>query len=145
MVFLRRWLMPKVSFVVPVYDGDSYLAETINSLRGQSIQDIEIIVIDDCSPDFTPELMDWFRNQDSRIIYKRLEKNGGVCEARNYGNQLATSDIICVSDQDDLSLPWRAEFTYRFMTRQKKVDCITPLTLNVVWTVCQNNFTIPRT
>ena len=66
--------MPKVSFVIPVYDGDAYLAETLNTIRGQSIQDIEIIVIDDCSPDFTPDLMDWFCKQDSRIVYKRLEK-----------------------------------------------------------------------
>lgn len=117
--------MPKVSFVIPVYDGDAYLAETINSIRGQSIQDIEIIVIDDCSPDFTPDLMDWFRNQDSRIIYKRLEMNGGVCEARNYGNRLASAEIICVSDQDDLSMPYRAEFTYRFFQKVKHIDCLT--------------------
>lgn len=117
--------MPKISFVIPVYDGDAYLAETINSIRGQSIQDIEIIVIDDCSPDFTPDLMDWFRNQDSRIIYKRLEMNGGVCEARNYGNRLASAEIICVSDQDDLSMPYRAEFTYRFFQKVKHIDCLT--------------------
>lgn len=117
--------MPKVSFVVPVYDGDAYLAETINSIRGQSIQDIEIIVVDDCSPDFTPELMDWFRNKDQRIIYKRLETNGGVCEARNYGNRLASAEVICVSDQDDLSLPYRAEFTYKFFQKAKNIDCLT--------------------
>ena len=117
--------MPKVSFVIPAYDGDAYLAETINSIRGQSIQDIEIIVIDDCSPDFTPELMDWFRNQDSRIIYKRLDTNGGVCEARNYGNKLANAEIICVSDQDDLSYPYRAAFTYKFFQKVKHIDCLT--------------------
>ena len=50
-------MKPKVSFVVPVYDGDAYLAETLESIRNQSLKDIEIIVIDDCSPDFTPELM----------------------------------------------------------------------------------------
>ena len=117
--------MPKISFVIPVYDGDSYLAETINSIRGQSIQDIEIIVIDDCSPDFTPDLMDWFCKQDPRIIYKRLEHNGGVCEARNYGNKLANAEIICVSDQDDLSYPYRAEFTYKFFQKAKHIDCLT--------------------
>lgn len=117
--------MPKVSFVIPVYDGDAYLAETINSIRGQSIQDIEIIVVDDCSPDFTPDLMDWYKKQDDRIIYKRLDSNGGVCEARNYGNRLANAEIICVSDQDDLSMPWRAAFTYKFFQKVKNVDCLT--------------------
>lgn len=117
--------MPKISFVIPVFDGDVYLAETLNSIRGQSMQDIEIIVVDDCSPDFTPELMEWFVRQDPRIIYKRLDVNGGVCEARNYGNRLANAEIICVSDQDDLSDPARAAFTYKFFQKVKKIDCLT--------------------
>lgn len=118
-------MSPLISFVIPTYDGDAYLAETINSIRGQSIQDIEIVVIDDCSPDYTPELMDWFRGQDSRIVYKRLEMNGGVVEARNYGNKLANAEIICVSDQDDLSYPYRAAYTHKFFTKVKHIDCLT--------------------
>lgn len=117
--------MPKVSFVIPVWDGDSYLSETLETIRNQTEKDIEIIVVDDCSPDFTAELMDWYRKQDERIVYHRFETNQGVCAARNYGNSIAKADIICVSDQDDPSMPWRADFTYRFLTKQDKVDCIT--------------------
>lgn len=117
--------MPLVTFVIPVWDGDAYLAETLESIRIQSLKDIEVIVVDDCSPDFTPELMDWYCNLDSRIKYTRLEKNGGVCEARNYGNSLASSELICVSDQDDLSTVHRALYSYHYMLHHPEVDCLT--------------------
>ena len=116
---------PKVSFVIPTYDGDSYLAETLETLRNQSLREIEIIVVDDCSPDFTPELMDHFIKLDDRIKYHRLDQNGGVQEARNYGNKLAKAELICVSDHDDLSTKHRALYSYYFMKNKLDVDCLT--------------------
>src|SRR4030042_3938954 len=106
--------MSKVSFVIPIYDGDSYLAETLELIRNQRMKDIEIIVIDDASPDFTPDLMEWYLKQDERIKYHRFETNSGVCEARNYGNKMASSELICVCDQDDLSMLWRAGYSWVF-------------------------------
>jgi glycosyltransferase involved in cell wall biosynthesis len=120
-----RKLMPKVSFVIPVWDGDTYLAETIESLRRQTLKDIEIIVIDDCSPDFTPELMEWYLKQDERIKYHRFEENKGVCSARNFGNQMAEAELICVSDQDDLSEKHRAFWSWGYMNRHPEVNCLT--------------------
>lgn len=117
--------MPKVSFVCPIYDGDSYAAETIESMRRQTMKDIEIIVIDDCSPDYTPELMDWYVKTDPRIKYHRFETNQGVCEARNYGNKMAESEIICVTDQDDLSTHWRAEYAWQFFKKHPEINCLT--------------------
>jgi glycosyltransferase involved in cell wall biosynthesis len=117
--------VPKVSFVIPVFDGDVYLSETLESVRNQTEKDIEIVVIDDCSPDYTAELMDWYRKKDERIVYHRFENNQGVCAARNYGNQTAKAEIICVSDQDDLSAPERAAFTYKFFQKAKHIDCLT--------------------
>ncbi len=117
--------MPKVSFVIPVFDGDSYLAETLETIRNQTMKDIEIIVIDDCSPDFTPELMDYYLKLDDRIKYHRFEENKGVQEARNFGNKIATAEIICVCDQDDLCKHWRAAFSYYYLQNHPEVDCIT--------------------
>lgn len=117
--------MPKVSFVIPVWDGDAYLSETLFTIINQSLKDIEIIVVDDCSPDFTPELMEFFTKLDPRIKYHRLEENGGVCEARNYGNKLAESELICVSDQDDTSTVHRALYSYHYMLHHPEVDCLT--------------------
>jgi glycosyltransferase involved in cell wall biosynthesis len=117
--------MSKVSFVIPVYDGDSYLAETLELILHQRMKDIEIIVIDDASPDFTPELMDWYVKKDERIKYHRLSQNSGVCEARNVGNKMASSELICVCDQDDLCKPWRAGYSYAFFKRYPEINCLT--------------------
>lgn len=117
--------MPKISFVVPTYDGDSYISETLESIRNQSMKDIEIIVVDDASPDFTSVLMEWYMSKDERIKYYRLETNGGVQEARNYGNKLANSEIICVSDHDDISTKQRALYSYNYMKHFKSVNCLT--------------------
>ncbi len=116
---------PKVSFVIPVYDGDVYLAETLESILRQTLKDIEIIVVNDASPDFTDELMEYYLKKDNRIVYSKLEENKGVCDARNHGNQLAKADIICVSDQDDLSLPKRAIYSYLYLMNHPEVNCIT--------------------
>lgn len=117
--------MPKISFVIPTYDGDSYLAETLESIRYQSLKDIEIIVVDDHSLDFTPELMDWYVSKDDRIKYHRLDVNGGVCEARNFGNRMAQAELICANDHDDLSTKHRALHSYHFMRRHPEINCLT--------------------
>ena len=117
--------MPKVSIVIPVYDGDAYLSESLESIRNQTEKDIEIIVVNDASPDYTPELMDWYVKQDPRIRFFHLEENHGVCYARNYGNERAEAEILLVSDQDDLSMPNRVEVSLAFMDAHPEIDCIT--------------------
>ena len=69
--------------------------------------------------------MDYYIHLDDRIKYHRFERNVGVCEARNFGNQTATADLICVSDQDDLSDPRRAIYSYSYMTKHPDIDCLT--------------------
>jgi len=92
----------KGSFVCPTYNGAGYLAETIESIRKQTVPDFELIVVDDGSTDTTKELMKWYLAQDKRIQYIRLSKNQGAVNARNVGNQAARGDIILVIDHDDL-------------------------------------------
>ncbi len=117
--------MPKCSIICPTYAGESYLAETIESLRNQTEKDIEIIVVNDASPDYTPDLMEWYVKQDSRIKFFHLEENHGVCYARNYGNEKAEAELLLVSDQDDLSAPNRAEVSLAFMETHPEIDCLT--------------------
>ena len=117
--------MPKCSIIIPVFQGDAYLAETIESLRNQTEKDIEIIVVNDASPDYLDDLMSWYIKQDSRIKYHLFETNRGVCEARNFGNQMAEADLLFVSDQDDLSLPDRVKDSVEFMEAHPEVDCLT--------------------
>jgi glycosyltransferase involved in cell wall biosynthesis len=118
-------LMALASIIVPVFSGEAYLAETLESLRNQTVKDIEIIVVNDASPDYTDDLMGWYLSQDKRIKYYIFETNKGVCEARNYGNQMATAEYLFPNDQDDLSLPDRVEVSLAFMEAHPEIDCIT--------------------
>ena len=80
--------MPKVSIVVPVYKVEKYLDRCLRSLIKQTLHDIEIILVDDGSPDQSSEMCDRYLLLDSRIkvIHK---KNGGLSSARNTGISIA--------------------------------------------------------
>ena len=122
--FYRTPPKPKVSFVIPAYGGDHYLSETIRSILDQTIEEIELIVVNDNSPDYTHDLMQWWVKNDCRIRYFPLKENKGVVYARNFGNKRATAPIILVSDQDDLSSPERAEKTLRVFKNNPKADVL---------------------
>lgn len=92
--------MNKVSVIIPVYKTEKYLQQCVESVQKQSYQEIEIILVDDGSPDRCPEMCDEFAKIDSRIkvIHK---KNGGLSDARNYGIEVATGDYLIFIDSDD--------------------------------------------
>lgn len=115
---------PRVSFVMPAYNRLAWLGESVQSLRQQTVKEIEIIVVDDCSTDSTPELMKWFCEQDPRIKYIPNKKNLGAGLSRNIGNKMAQADIICVCDSDDNYLPDRAELTLEHFRKNKKTDML---------------------
>lgn len=92
--------MVKVSIIVPIYKTEFFLATCLKSLANQTLKDIEIILVDDESPDNCPELCDNYAKQDSRIkvIHK---KNGGPSSARNKGLEAAVGEYIAFCDSDD--------------------------------------------
>lgn len=92
--------MPIVSVVVPVYKVEKYIDRCVQSIRKQSLRDIEIILVDDGSPDKCPELCDQYAAVDSRI--KVVHKaNGGLSSARNAGMRIASGEYIGFVDSDD--------------------------------------------
>ena len=92
--------MSKVSVVVPIYKVERYLGNCIESLIGQTLKDIEIILVDDGSPDNCPSICDEYAAKDGRI--KVIHKpNGGVSAARNDGLKAATGEYIIFCDSDD--------------------------------------------
>lgn len=101
----------KASFVIPAYNAQRFLAQTILSCRAQSVKDIEIIVVNDGSTDGTRELVEWHERQDDRVKGINLEKNEGRSAARNVGNALAKSPFILVLDADDLACRHRVRDT----------------------------------
>ncbi len=89
-----------VSIIVPVYKVEDYLAECVNSLIAQTYRDIEIILVDDGSPDRCPEMCDGFAEHDSRIRVVHKE-NGGLSSARNAGIKVAMGELMAFVDSDD--------------------------------------------
>lgn len=90
----------KVSIIVPVYKTEKYLERCIDSLKKQTLREIEIILVDDGSPDNCPEMCDSAAESDSRIkvVHK---KNGGLGEARNTGLEYAVGEYVGFVDSDD--------------------------------------------
>lgn len=115
---------PKASFVIPVYNGQAFLAETLQSCLDQTVERIEIIVVDDGSTDSTPDILTHFQYADERVKVIRLEKNGGRSNARNVGIAAAVSDIILTLDADDICFPDRVEKTLKAFKKDPGLDIV---------------------
>lgn len=92
--------MVKLSIIVPCYGVEKFLDRCIESLLNQTLKDIEIILVDDESPDRVPEMIDGYALKDNRIkvVHKQ---NGGLGFARNSGLDIATGEFIAFVDSDD--------------------------------------------
>ncbi|MGE7614593.1 glycosyltransferase [Paenibacillus sp. NPDC101420] len=93
-------MRPRISLVVPIYKVEDCLDRCVQSLINQTYSNIEIILVNDGSPDNCPMMCDYFANRDQRVkvIHK---KNGGLSEARNYGMNLAIGEYVLFVDSDD--------------------------------------------
>lgn len=94
----------KVSIIVPIYNVEKYLSKCISSIRKQTHSNIEIILVDDGSPDNSGRICDEFASIDERIIVIHKDNNG-VSAARNSGINISTGDYICFVDGDDFVMP----------------------------------------
>lgn len=93
-------MSPKFSIIIPVYKVEKYLRECVDSVLCQSYHDIEIILVDDGSPDSCPKICDFYSRQDERVavIHKN---NGGLSDARNAGLDAAIGEYVMFLDSDD--------------------------------------------
>lgn len=91
---------PKVSIIVPVYNLENYITETLKTILNQSYKNLEIIIIDDCSSDDTFSVINQI--SDARLKIFRQKKNMGVSAARNLGLSVATGEFVQFVDGDDL-------------------------------------------
>jgi glycosyltransferase involved in cell wall biosynthesis len=94
-------LTPRVSIIIPVYQGDRFLAEALESVLNQTYINYEIIVVDDGSTDNSLEVLEHYFEK-IRYVF---QENQGVAAARNYGIKIAKGELIAFLDQDDLWLP----------------------------------------
>ena len=93
--------MPLISVIVPVYNVEKYLDACVESIVNQTYKELEIILVDDGSPDRCPEMCDEWAKKDSRIKVIHKE-NGGGAQARNVGLDVATGEYIAFVDSDDI-------------------------------------------
>ncbi len=108
--------MAKISVIVPVYKVENYLEKCVNSLLSQTLRDIEIILVDDGSPDKCGEICEDFAQKDNRVKVLH-KKNGGLSDARNFGISVATSPYIGFVDSDDYVAADMYETLYDNMTQ----------------------------
>ena len=97
-------MIPQISIIVPVYNGEKYIKRSIEALQGQTLHNVEIIIVNDGSRDKTSTISHELADQDSRIIVIDKE-NEGVSIARNTGLKKARGEWIAFSDADDYYYP----------------------------------------
>jgi len=108
----------KISYVLPVYNGQAMIAQCLRSLLAQSVTPHQIIVIDDCSTDFTQRIIKNIDFGDIRVRYTKNKTRRGGAFCRNLGNSMATGKIIAVCDVD-YYLPIRGEAISEFFRQNK--------------------------
>lgn len=112
-----------VSIIIPSYNSRAYLEETLGSVLSQSYDNLEAIVVDDCSTDDTSELI--HKMEDSRIRYICLEKNhGGPSYPRNIGIESARGKVIFMFDSDDVMLPGKIQTSMQILEQNSDIGLI---------------------
>ena len=103
---------PKMSIIVPVYNVEKYLRRCLDSILNQTLTDIEVICVNDGSPDTSPEILEEYQKKDNRIVVINQE-NGGLGAARNTGINAARGEYLGFVDSDDFIVPTMYEKLYR--------------------------------
>ncbi len=106
---------PLVSIIMPVYNGEEYLAAAIDSILAQTYSNFELVVVDDGSEDGSAEVVRAHALRDGRIRFFQLEQNRGEAAARGHGVSKADGEFVTFLDSDDLSLPERLQKQVEFL------------------------------
>lgn len=109
---------PRISVIIPCYNSEKFIKETMDSVLSQTYRDFEVIVIDDGSKDKTREIIQSFDDERIKYYYK---KNGGMADARNEGIKLAKGEHIAFLDHDDI---WFSDKLELQLSEIEKSECI---------------------
>jgi glycosyltransferase involved in cell wall biosynthesis len=115
---------PRVSVVMPVYNGEAYLAEAIDSVLGQTLEEFELVAVDDGSQDGSRAILERFARADNRIRVVANERNLGTSGALNRGWRLARGSYIARLDADDVALPGRLSRQVDFLDAHPSVAAV---------------------
>lgn len=112
---------PKISVIMSVYNGESYLAQAVDSVLRQTFSDWELIIINDCSSDSTASILKEYAERDARVHVLTNEVNSKLPASLNRGIAASRGTYIARMDADDICLPDRLEKQYRFMEEHPDV------------------------
>ena len=116
--------MPQVSVVMPVYNGERFLAEAIESILAQTFTDFEFIIVDDGSTDSSADIVRGYQARDGRIRFIQLPENVGEGGARSICLQAAQGEFVAQLDSDDLCLPQRLQMQLDFLRAHPDVGAV---------------------
>lgn len=111
-----------VSVIIPLYNAEKYIAETIESVLQQTYQNFEVIVIDDCGTDHSVEIVK--RYKDERIKIFHNERNMGIAYSRNRGLKESSGEYIALLDNDDVAINTRLEKQVAFLQEHPEIDVV---------------------
>lgn len=113
-----------VSIIMPAYNAEKFIAESIESVLAQTYPNFELIVIDDCSPDQTVEIVQNYVSKDKRVKFFKKERNQGVAEARNTGLNHAKGDFVAFLDSDDKWVEDKLEKQLAVLKERNDIDVV---------------------
>jgi glycosyltransferase involved in cell wall biosynthesis len=119
--FVKVTKKPKISVIIPVYNGNRTIAQAIKSILNQTFEDFELILIDDCSKDSSSQIIKTYSKNDQRIKFIQNKKNIGLAESLNIAINVSVCNFIARLDQDDEALPERLIKQYKFMQKHPDV------------------------
>lgn len=114
---------PLVTVIMPVYNGERYLDQAIQSALAQTYRYLELILVDDCSSDQSSTIIEQYRS-DERVVFLRNSQNMGVASSRNHALRVAKGEFITFHDQDDLWLPNKLALQMRALQQHPKVGLL---------------------
>lgn len=115
-------LMPRISVVIPLYNAQKYIKNTILSIQNQTFTDFEIIVVDDDSKDDSYKIVSDM--DDSRIQLYKNEKNQGIAYTRNRAISFCKGEYIAFMDDDDIAPDYRLQHTLDFLDKNKNIVAV---------------------
>ncbi|MGR3292444.1 MAG: glycosyltransferase [Candidatus Scalindua sp.] len=113
--------MPKISVVMSVYNGEKYLREAVESILNQTFSDFEFLIMDDCSIDGTPKILNDYQQKDKRIKVIKNDRNMGLTRSLNMAIKQSSGNYIARMDADDIAIKERLEKQVDFMERNPDV------------------------
>ena len=112
---------PLITVIIPVFNGMPFLRETLDSIRNQTLTDIEILIVNDGSTDSS---LSYLESLNDKRIHILNHNRKGLCEALNIAINSAQAELVARTDQDDISLPERLQKQLEFINKHKEIDCI---------------------